>query len=316
MTAPSDLGYFFGFDGTDNLVVGATQPKTEVLWVPETILARHFSFPSTVEAVGTTIAWHRDIVAQVRSGALTVTPPLTDTSATAKSLDVLARPDQQDDENGTHRASVGRTRLASSVGLDASAGIESIIERVDALRRDRIAAELRVRGVEAFISRARELLEAPNGEGHELAERLEHFRAERVKSGDYLLASATILGTPDGEPPELLERLTNLVHDRTEWELAARRAFGELAVAEFRADELNAYLSASAVILGAPEGEAPELLERLTSLAHDRVEWERQANAAIAELAKRRSALWPILVPMRWLAARWARPGATIADAR
>jgi hypothetical protein len=313
MTGPSDLGYFFGFDGTDNLVVGATQPKTEILWVPDTVLAQHFSFPSTVEAVQATIAWQRDIVGQVRSGAMNITPPQTDTSTLAKSLDVLDRPDLQDDENGARRASVGRIRLGSSVGLDATAGIETIVERVDALRRDRIAAELRALRLEAFTARAEQLLEAPGADSAELAARLERLHADRITSGDYLRASAALLGTPEGEPAELLERLTNLVHDRTEWELAARRAYGELAVAEFRAHERYTYLRASAELLGAPDGEPAELLERLTNLAHDRIEWERQARAA---LAKQRNLLWPFIVPMRWLAARWARPSATIAEAR
>jgi hypothetical protein len=320
MTSPSELGYFFGFDGTDNLVVGAAHPTTKVLWVSDSTIARHLSFPTTAEAVRTTIAWQRDVVEQVRSGALNINPPQADLTALTKALDVVNRPDHEDDENGTFRAAVGRDRIASAVGLERTAGIESVVERVDALRRDRIAAELRAHELADFAALARELLEAPDARGVELASRLEQLRADRIEwesaaqhANAYLRATAALLGAPDGEPAELLERLTNLARDRTQWESAARNAHGELAAAEFRAQEGHAYLRASAEILGAPDGEPPELLERLTNLARDRVEWEQRANAA---LAKRRSVLWPFTTPIRWLASRWARPGATIAQAR
>lgn len=63
-----DLGAFFGFDGRPNVLVGATQPGTTVLWPRRQLLHRHISSRRAASAAAETVRIQHSVVSQLHAG--------------------------------------------------------------------------------------------------------------------------------------------------------------------------------------------------------------------------------------------------------
>jgi len=63
-----DLGAFFAYDGSPNVLVGATQPRTTILWPSRRLIRRHVIDKSAAAAAAETVRIQRTVVTQFRAG--------------------------------------------------------------------------------------------------------------------------------------------------------------------------------------------------------------------------------------------------------
>ncbi len=128
-------GHFFGFDGTPNVLVGATQSHATIHWPNVGRLGAYFFEPDAVGVVREGIAWQKDIVDQLSQGA---------TEGLSASYD------------GSHFRSLFESRLefdtalnrgylptivdhlASTAGLPPNPDLKDLVIRIDGLKRDRL----------------------------------------------------------------------------------------------------------------------------------------------------------------------------------
>lgn len=136
-----NLGGFFGYDGTPNYLVAATQPATRILWPSAELLRDAIVDPTAAAAAVETVRIQRSAVEQIAHG-VQVPEVRTSGSGAAAVLDRID-PQQHAGTSDWTRSESEAVLLAvlDVVGLDESAEASEVIARLRGLFADRVHFE-------------------------------------------------------------------------------------------------------------------------------------------------------------------------------
>jgi hypothetical protein len=136
-----DLAGFFGYDGTPNLLVGALQPKTPVLWPSAETIRSAVVEPTAAAAAVETIRIQRSALEQLREGAAApeVTTSGLDEAAVLDAIDPRTYAGLEDWTSSEADAVV--LVALDVLGLDESADPGEVIARLHGLLADRLRFE-------------------------------------------------------------------------------------------------------------------------------------------------------------------------------
>lgn len=136
-----DLAGFFGYDGTPNLLVGALQPRTPVLWPTAETIRSAIVEPRAAAAAIETIRIQRSALEQMREGAEApeVTTPGLDEAAVLDEIDPRTYAGLEDWTSS--EADAVLLAVLDVVGLDESADPGEVVARLHGLLADRLRFE-------------------------------------------------------------------------------------------------------------------------------------------------------------------------------